>query len=67
MTTPDELDDAIAENAKGPKRAKGDSGEIEQHSLKDQIEAAKFIAARKAVAKPKLGLRQIKISPPGTV
>ena len=67
MNLPGELDETITENAKGPKRAKGDSGEVEQHSLKDQIEAAKFIAAKKAVAKPKLGLRQIKISPPGTV
>lgn len=67
MAQPDELDDAIAENAKGPKRAKGDSGEVEQHPIKDQIEAAKFLEAKKAINKPGFGIRRVKISPPGTV
>lgn len=38
-----ELDSTIRENAAGPKWARGDSGEIEQHSLKDQIEADKYL------------------------
>lgn len=58
---------AIRRNAAGPKRAKGDSSEVEQHSLADQIEAEKFLAAKDAVKKPKLGLKIAKISPPGTV
>ena len=33
------LEQSIAENASGPKRAKGDSAEVEQHSLADQIAA----------------------------
>jgi hypothetical protein len=36
---PEPLDQSIAENAAGPKKAQGDSGSVEQHSLKDQIEA----------------------------
>jgi len=33
------IEDAIRENAAGPKRAQGDSGSVEQHSLTEQIEA----------------------------
>ncbi|NLW49346.1 MAG: DUF2924 domain-containing protein [Candidatus Brocadiaceae bacterium] len=35
----DNVKDAIEKNAKGPRRAKGDVGEVQQHSLKDQVEA----------------------------
>ena len=40
----DDLDDAIQENAQGPAKASGDSGSVEQHSLKDQIEAGRLAA-----------------------
>ena len=36
---PDELKEANEKDAQGPKSAKGDVGEVEQHSLKGQIEA----------------------------
>lgn len=58
---------AIEENATGPKKAAGDAGSVEQHSLKDQIEVEKFTQAKKAMAKPGLGFKLLKISPPGTV
>ena len=40
---PDDLEESIKENAEGPKRAKGDSSEVEQHALKDQIEADRYL------------------------
>jgi len=36
---PDDLAQTIQENAAGPKRAKGDQGEVEQQPLQDQIAA----------------------------
>jgi hypothetical protein len=62
---PDELDDAIEENAKGPAKASGDAGSVEQHPLPDQIEAAKFLASKDAAKKPNRGLRFNKLVPPG--
>ena len=62
----DELDSTIRENASGPKRARGDAGEMEQHSLKDQIAADKYLAGKDAAKGPKAGIRMLKIIPPGT-
>ena len=61
-----ELKDAILENAKGPKRVQGDSGSVEQHSLKDQIEAEKFLQSKKATQGKGFPVRLFKISPDGT-
>ncbi len=58
--------DFIAENARGPKRVQGDSGSVEQHSLRDQIEAEKFLQSKKAAQKPGLGIKLTKLSPDGT-
>ncbi len=38
----------IEKNAAAPKRVKGDSGEVEQHSLSELIEVEKFLASKKA-------------------
>ena len=62
----DTLDNTIRDNASGPKRAKGDSGEMEQHSLTDQIAADKYLASKEAAAGKGLGMRLVKISPGGT-
>jgi hypothetical protein len=62
---PENLENTIEDNAKGPKRVRGDSGEMEQHSLKDQIEADRYINSKKAVKKKDLGLRMSKLVPPG--
>ena len=62
-----ELRDIILENAKGPKRVEGDSGSVEQHSLKDQIEAERFLQSKKATQRPGLGVRFTKIAADGTV
>jgi len=62
---PDELKEAIEKNAQGPKSAKGDVGQVEQHALKDQIEADRYLASREARSKPHKALRFAKFSPPG--
>jgi len=62
----DELQDTIKENAQGPKRAQGDAGSVEQHDLKDQIEADRYLASKEA-AKKGLGVRMTKVVPPGAV
>lgn len=61
----DNLEEEILDNASGPKRAKGDQGEVEQHSLKDQIAADQYLAAKAAAANRKRGLRFTKLVPPG--
>jgi len=63
----DSLENAIEENATGPKKASGDAGSVEQHSLKDLIEADKHLAAKKAAKAKGLGIKLAKISPGGTV
>jgi hypothetical protein len=59
-----ELEDSILENAQGPRRASGDSGSMEQHSLQDQIAADRYLKS-KAAAKKGLGIRMVKLVPPG--
>ncbi|MCD6405991.1 MAG: hypothetical protein J7M19_09205 [Planctomycetes bacterium] len=61
----EELDNTIRENAAGPKRAAGDSGSMEQHSLTDQIEADRYLASKTAARSGSLGIRKTKLVPPG--
>lgn len=63
---PDELEQAIRDNAQGPAKAAGDSGSVEQHSLTEQIEADRYLASKEA-AKKGLGIRMTKVVPPGAV
>ncbi len=60
------LDDAIRDNAGGPKRASGDAGSVEQHSLKDQIEADRYLNSKNATKNKNLGVKITKLVPPGT-
>ena len=60
----DELDTSIRDNASGPRKASGDSGSVEQHDLKDQIEADRYLNSKQAV-KNGLGIRKSKLIPPG--
>jgi hypothetical protein len=62
---PDELHDAIEQNAKGPAKASGDAGSVEQHKLAEQIEADRYLASKEAVKSKKRGLRFNKLVPPG--
>ena len=61
----DNLDDTIEQNAKGPAKASGDAGSVEQHSLPDQIEADRYLASKEAAKQPQRGLRFNKLVPPG--
>lgn len=61
------IEESIRENAGGPKRASGDSGSVDQHSLKDQIEADRYLASKQAVQKPLAGIRRTVVSPPGAI
>jgi hypothetical protein len=62
---PDDLDDAIRQNAAGPAKAAGDAGSVEQHKLADQIEADKYLASKKAAKSKRRGLVFNKLVPPG--
>ena len=62
---PDELDDTIRENAEGPAKASGDAGSMEQHRLRDQIEADRYLNSKKAARSKGSGLKFSKLVPPG--
>lgn len=55
----------ILDNALAPKRMSGDTGSAEQHSIQDQI-AALELAKRAAATRRSLGIRHIKLIPPGS-
>lgn len=60
--------DALAANLAQPKRARTDAGEVEQHDLLAQVEAARFVADRTNAAQagsPLACLRRARISYPG--
>lgn len=63
----DSLDQAIRDNAAGPKRAQGDAASVEQHGLKDQIEADRYLSAKDAAKKKGLGIKVTRAVPHGTV
>lgn len=60
-----DLSQNIKDNAAGPKRAKNDSGEFEQHSLPEQIAADRYLNAKAAVKKAGSGLKISKMSSSG--
>jgi hypothetical protein len=60
-----DLEDTLRENATGPKRAKGDAVEMEQHSLPDQIAADRYLASKNAAKKKGLGVKLTKLVPSG--
>lgn len=59
------LEDNIRENAQKPAEVSSDAGSVKQHSLKDQIEADRYLAAKEAANSSKRGLRFNKFVPPG--
>lgn len=66
----DDLQDTISDNAQGPASASGDSGSMRQHGLRDQIAADRYMAGKDAVAnrtKKTMGIRMVKLVPPGAV
>ena len=61
------LDQAIRDNASQPAKASVDGQSVEQHPLKDQIEADRYLASKDAARKPGLGIKFAKVVPPGSV
>ena len=41
-------------------------GSVEQHALKDQIDADRYLESKKATRKKGLGVKLVKLSPSGT-
>lgn len=64
MHVGEDLEQTIRENASGPARVQGDAGSVEQHSLTEQIEADRYLASKQAATKG-LGVRMVKVVPPG--
>ena len=64
VALPEDLESTIQENAEGPKRAQGDAGSMEQHSLPDQIAADRYLNSKRAANKG-AGVRFTKLTPPG--
>lgn len=60
-----DLVDTIHENAQGPAEVSGDTGSMRQHSLRDQIEADRYLRSKQAAQTKGLGARLSKIVPPG--
>ena len=60
-----ELQSAIEENAEGPAEAHDDAGGVRQHSLRDQIEADKYLSRAQAASRSGLPIRFGKFRPPG--
>ena len=60
----------IATNAQGPAEARGDSGSMRQHPIRDQIVADRYLAGKDALddqTKKTFGIRMVKLIPPGAV
>ncbi len=58
-----EIDEVIQENAEGPKSVASDGTSVSNHSLKDQIEADRYLKSNAAASKG-LGVRRTKMRPP---
>ena len=63
----DDLTDTIEDVAQNPKKVTGDAGSVEEHPLKDLIEADRYGKAQTGADKPHRGLRFTKLIPRGTV
>jgi hypothetical protein len=61
------LNQTIRDNAAQPAKASVDGQSVEQHPLKDQIEADRYLASKNAARKPGPGIKFVKIVPPGSV
>jgi len=61
-----DLSQTIRESRQSAKRAKGDNGELEQHSLKEQIEVDRYLCNREAAKAGPHALRFSRVVPPGS-
>ena len=67
MSEHEKITQTIVKNATGPKSAEVDGQRVEQHSLKDQIEADKYLASKDAVKRRGSGLKFSKMTHSGAV
>ena len=58
-----DISDNIPTNAAAPRRAQGDAGSMEQHSLPDQILADRYQKTNKALGRNRLGYRRVLLKP----
>ena len=65
MADPSPLETTIATSAAGPRKASGDEGSVEEHSLKDQIEADKYLSSKAAARAGGPGITFLKINSGG--
>lgn len=67
MSQSDEtLSERIEDNAKAPQSYSADGESATQHSLKDQIEVDRYLKGERAKRRG-LGIRAVKLVPPGSV
>lgn len=59
------LEQSISQNAAKPAEVSGDAGSFKQHSLKDQIEADRYLESKKAARSNKFPIRIARSRPPG--
>lgn len=55
------LEQAIADNAAGLAKASVDGQSVEQHAVRDQIEADRYLESKRATRRRGLGIRLFKI------
>ena len=60
----EKLTEVIESNAAAPAEASVDGQSVKQHRLRDQIEADRHLASKKAARKG-LGVRRTRVEPPG--
>lgn len=67
MSNPTTPQEAIESAALAPKKVAVDGQSVEEHSIRDLIEADRYLAAKRAAAnsRPHFGLRFTKLIPPG--
>lgn len=63
--TPSATETAITDNAAGPKSASVDGQSVSQHSIREQIEADRYLASKASGRGRGIGVRRNKISLPG--
>ena len=66
MSEHEKITETIVKNAAGPK-SEVDGQRVEQHSLKEQIEADKYLASKDAVKRRGSGLKFSKMTHSGAV
>lgn len=61
-----DIGDNLETNAQKPKSVLVDGTQVTQHSLKDQIEADKYVEGVASIKRSNRGLNLTKLKPPGT-